>query len=133
MILHGRLLYRNYWCRRRPRYLIFSQFSIYCCQNAFGFASDPTWGLPAPPAGKRWVSPLQRAPQNCGPQGLETPRSATVRGYNIRGDAGRCCTKAPYYASNERAGEGGLEVGDQVYTWVRPRWRDEIQMICATQ
>ena len=23
---------------------------------------------------------------------------------------------------------GGLEVGDQVYTWVRPRWRDEIQI-----
>ena len=41
--------------------------------------------------------------------------------------------KAPYYASNERAGEGGLEVGDQVYTWVRPKWRDEIQMLCATQ
>ena len=56
-----------------------------------------------------------------------------MRGYNIRGDAGRCCTKAPYYASNERAGEGGLEVWDQVYTWVRPRWRDGIQMLCATQ
>ena len=40
----------------------------------------------------------------------------SMRGYNTRGDAGRCCTKAPYYASNERAGEGGLEVGDQVYT-----------------
>ena len=38
-----------------------------------------------------------------------------------------------YYASNERAGEGGLEVGDKVYTWVRPKWRDEIQMLCATQ
>ena len=37
-----------------------------------------------------------------------------MRGYNTRGDADRCCTKAPYYASNERAGEGGLEVGDQV-------------------
>ena len=24
---------------------------------------------PHPPAGKRWVSPLQSAPQNCGPQG----------------------------------------------------------------
>ena len=58
---------------------------------------------------------------------------AYAYGYNTRGDAGRCCTKAPYYASNERAGEGGLEVGDQVYTWVRPRWRDEIQMLCATQ
>ena len=35
-------------------------------------------------------------------------------GYNTRGDASRCCTKATYYASNELAGEGGLEVGDQV-------------------
>ena len=52
---------------------------------------------------------------------------SSMRGYNTRGDAGRCCTKAPYYASNERAGEGGLEVGD------RSRWRDEIQMLCATQ
>ena len=52
----------------------------------------------------------------------------SMRGYNTRDDAGRCCTKAPYYASNERAGEGGLEVGDQVYTWVRPRWRDEIKI-----
>ena len=56
-----------------------------------------------------------------------------MRGYNTRGDVGRCCTKAPYYASNERAGEGGLEIGDRVYTWVRSRWRDEIQMLCATQ
>ena len=48
------------------------------CVCLRGFASDPTWGLPAPPAGKRWVSPLQRAPQNCGPQGPETPRSATA-------------------------------------------------------
>ena len=53
----------------------------------------------------------------------------SMRGYNTRGDAGRCCTKAPYYASSERTGKGGLEVGDQVYTWVRPRWRDEIQMM----
>ena len=44
-----------------------------------------------------------------------------MRGCNTRGDAGRCRTKAPYYVSNERAGEGGLEVGDQVYTLVRPR------------
>ncbi len=29
------------------------------------------------PAGKRWVTPLQRAPHNCGPQGPETIRSAT--------------------------------------------------------
>ena len=42
-----------------------------------------------------------------------------MKGYNTRGDADRCCTKAPYYASNELAGEVGLEVGDRVYTWVR--------------
>ena len=33
--LQRRLSDRNYRCRRRPRYLIFSQFSICCCQNAF--------------------------------------------------------------------------------------------------
>ena len=32
--LHRRLSDRNYGCRRRPIYLIFSQFSIYCCKNA---------------------------------------------------------------------------------------------------
>ena len=48
------------------------------CVCLRGSASDPTGGLPAPPASKRWVSPLQRAPQNCGPQGPETPRSATA-------------------------------------------------------
>ena len=78
----GRLSDRNYGCRQRPRYLIFSQFSIGPillpkCVCLRGSASDPTGGHPAPPAGKRWVSPLQRAPQNCGPQGPETPRSAT--------------------------------------------------------
>ena len=36
-----RLSYRNYGCRRRPRYLIFSQFSICCCQNAFAFGALP--------------------------------------------------------------------------------------------
>ena len=37
-------------------------------------------GITAPqtPGGKRWVTPLQRPPQNCGPQGPETPRSATA-------------------------------------------------------
>ena len=85
MISLGRLSDRNYGCRQRPRYLIFSQFSIGPillpkCVCLRGSASDPTGGLPAPPAGKRWVSPLQRAPQNCGPQGPETPRSATVWG-----------------------------------------------------
>ena len=86
MISLGRLSDRNYGCRQRPRYLIFSQFSIGPillpkCVCLRGSASDPTGGLPAPPAGKRWVSPLQRAPQNCGPQGPETPRSATVYTY----------------------------------------------------
>ena len=33
--LQRRLTDRNYGCRQRPRYLIFSQFSICCCQNAF--------------------------------------------------------------------------------------------------
>ena len=84
MISLGRLSDRNYGCRQRPRYLIFSQFSIGPillpkCVCLRGSASDPTGGLPAPPAGKRWVSPLQRAPQNCGPQGPETPRSATAK------------------------------------------------------
>ena len=82
MISLGRLSNRNYGCRQRPIYLIFSQFSIGPillpkCVCLRGSASDPTGGLPAPPAGKRWVSPLQRAPQNCGPQGPETPQSAT--------------------------------------------------------
>ena len=47
------------------------------CVCLRGSASDPAGGLPAPPAGKSWVSPLQRAPQNCGPHGPETTRSAT--------------------------------------------------------
>ena len=32
---------RNYGCRRRQRYLIFSQFSKYCCQNEFAFGALP--------------------------------------------------------------------------------------------
>ena len=56
------------------------------CVCLRGFASDPTWGLPAPPSGKHWVSPLQRALQNWGPQGPETPRSATVHD--------RCCRRS---------------------------------------
>ena len=47
------------------------------CVCLRGSASDPAGGLPAPPTGKRWGPPFQRAPQNCGPQGHETPRSAT--------------------------------------------------------
>ena len=88
MIFHGRLSDRNYVCRQRPRYLIFSQFSIRPillpkCVCLRGSASDPTGGLLAPPAGKRWVSPLQRAPQNCGPHGPENPQSATDHGDTI--------------------------------------------------
>ena len=45
-------------------------------------------GLQHPPpqtaAGKRWVRPLQRAPQNCGPQGPDTPRSAIATGCSVR-------------------------------------------------
>ena len=64
-----RLSYRNYGCRRRPRYLIFSQFSICCCQNAFAFGAlpGPRRGASSAQAGKRWVSPLQRATQIAGP------------------------------------------------------------------
>ena len=48
------------------------------CVCLRGSAPDPAGGLTALPACKRWVSPLQRATQNCGPQGPETPRSATA-------------------------------------------------------
>ena len=37
-----------------------------------GSAPDPAGGLNALPVGKRWVSPLQRATQNCRPQGPGT-------------------------------------------------------------
>ena len=51
MILHRlqqrRLSDRNYGCRRRPRYLIFSQFSICCCKNAFASGALPQ----TPPGG----------------------------------------------------------------------------------
>ena len=36
-----------------------------------GSAPTPLWAYSATPAGKRWVTPLQRAPQYCGPQGPE--------------------------------------------------------------
>ena len=73
------LIRSELWVRRRSRYLIFSQFSMLLpkCVCLRGSAPDPAGGLPAPPAGKRSVSQLQRAPQNCGPQGPETPRAAT--------------------------------------------------------
>ena len=49
------------------------------CVCLRGSAPDRTspGGFQRPLAGKHWVSPLQRAPQMCGPQGPETPRSAT--------------------------------------------------------
>ena len=70
----------NYGCRRRPRYLIFSQFSICCCQNAFAYGALPRTppGASSAPAGKRWSHHCRGPPQNCGPQGPETPRSATA-------------------------------------------------------
>ncbi len=46
-----------------------------------GLCAGPRRGAcsaPRPPAGKRSVTPLQRAPHNYGPQGLETTRSTTV-------------------------------------------------------
>ena len=55
MIFHGRLSDPNYRCRRRPRYLIFSQFSIYyivakmrlppgpCLGPHLGASSSPSW------------------------------------------------------------------------------------------
>ena len=49
--LQRRLSDRNYWCRRRPRCLIFSQFSIYVVAKMRlppGLCPDPAWGLPAP-------------------------------------------------------------------------------------
>ena len=42
-----------------------------------GSTPDTAGAYSATPAGKRWVTPLQRAPQNCGPQGSEFPQSAT--------------------------------------------------------
>ena len=53
MIFHGRLSDRNYGCRQRPRYLIFSQFSIGPillpkCVCLRGSASDPTGGFRRP-------------------------------------------------------------------------------------
>ena len=63
VIFHSRLSDRNYGCRRRPRYLIFSQFSIYCCQNAL--ASE---ALPRTPPG-----------------GFQRPQLANVGSHHWRG------------------------------------------------
>ena len=63
VIFHSRLSDRNYGCRRRPRYMIFSQFSIYCCQNAFASGA------------------LSRTP----PGGFQRPQLTNVGSYHCRG------------------------------------------------
>ena len=64
--LQRRLSDRNYGCRRRPRYLIFSQFSIILCfcQNAFASGALPRF----PPGG-----------------GLQRPQLANVGSHHCRG------------------------------------------------
>ena len=57
------------------------------------------YGSPRPPAGTRWVTPLQRTPQNCGPQGPETPRSATARSANTNTGAMRASMRLPHCKS----------------------------------
>ena len=42
-VIFYRLQRRNFGSRRRPRYLIFSQFSICCCQNAFASGTLTTY------------------------------------------------------------------------------------------
>ena len=71
-----RLLVRNFSCRRQPRYLSFSHFSMYCCRNVLppGLCPIHRGGLQRHPS---WET-LERAPQNCWPQGPEPPRSATA-------------------------------------------------------
>ena len=60
---------------RRPRYMIFINFQYIVSKmlRLRGSARTPLGGggglqLPRTPSGKRWVTPLQRAPQNCGPR-----------------------------------------------------------------
>ena len=72
MIFHGRLPDRNYWCRRRPRYLIFSQFSIYCCQNAFASGALPR----TPPGGFQLPQLANVGSHHCrGPHRIAGPRA----------------------------------------------------------
>ena len=72
VIFHGRLSDRNYWCRRRPRYLIFSQFSIYCCQNAFASGALPR----TPPGGFQLPQLANVGSHHCrGPHRIAGPRA----------------------------------------------------------
>ena len=72
VIFHGRLSDRNYWCRRRPRYLIFSQFSIYCCQNAFASGALPR----TPPGGFQLPQLTNVGSHHCrGPHRMAGPRA----------------------------------------------------------
>ena len=72
MIFHGRLSDRNYGCRGRPRYLIFSQFSIYCCQNAFASGALPR----TPPGGFQLPQLANVWSHHCrGPHRIAGPRA----------------------------------------------------------
>ena len=63
------------------------------CVCLRGSARTPPGASSAPPAGKHWFSILLRAPQNCWPQGPETPRSATV--YILGSCMGRASARGP--------------------------------------
>ena len=72
MIFHGRLSDRNHWCRRRRRYLIFSQFSIYCYQNAFASGALPR----TPPGGVQLPHLANVGSHHCrGPHRIAGPRA----------------------------------------------------------
>ena len=112
LIFHSRatrgLSDRNFGCGRRPRYLIFSQFSICCCQNAFasgalprtppGASSAPTsWQTlvlniaegptefrapgPRDPTIRHWSAPLQARPHSVNYISLDM---TTIRWHTIR-------------------------------------------------
>ena len=70
--LQRRLSDRNYGCRRRPRYLIFSQFSICCCQNAFASGALPR----TPPGGLQRSQLANVGSHHCrGPHRIAGPRA----------------------------------------------------------
>ena len=70
--LQSRLSDRNYGCRRRPRYLIFSQFSICCCQNAFASGALPR----TPPGGLQRSQLANVGSHHCrGPHRIAGPRA----------------------------------------------------------
>ena len=84
MILHR--LQRRYrigiGCRRRPIKIpdfqpIFNNILLPKCFASGALPRTPLGGGFRRPQTPSWDT-LQRAPQNCGPQGPETPRSATV-------------------------------------------------------